>query len=181
MCVCLIVFRLCQEPFIQSTSQVEGVFYHHHKDLYKCIFDIRQYSDMQVALQLHSCKKGPPFLAGPGAVSFSLMSPQCERRGQHCNTLSMCTFQWLRGSEKPIGGITMVFSGEWRQILTVMPHGNRSEIVGRCFKSSYLWRNVEILRLAENVNSCWTFGRERFLWFQRLVNLLAQRITHSSR
>ncbi|KAJ8348928.1 hypothetical protein SKAU_G00275170 [Synaphobranchus kaupii] len=62
-----------------------------------------------------------------------------------------CTFQWLRGSDKPFGGITMVFSGDWRQILTVVPHGSRTEIVGRCFKSSYLWRNVEILRLTENM------------------------------
>ena len=61
------------------------------------------------------------------------------------------TFQWLRGSEKPFGGITMVFSGDWRQILTVMPHGSRTEIVGRCLKSSYLWRDVNILRLTENM------------------------------
>ena len=61
------------------------------------------------------------------------------------------TFQWLRGSEKPFGGITMVFSGDWWQILTVVPHGSRTEIVGRCFKSSYLWKDVKILRLIENM------------------------------
>ena len=61
------------------------------------------------------------------------------------------TFQWLQGSEKPFGGITMVFSGDWRQILTVVPHGRRTEIVGRCLKSSYLWRDVKILRLTENM------------------------------
>ena len=61
------------------------------------------------------------------------------------------TFQWLRGSEKPFGGITMVFSGDWRQILTVVPHGSRTEIVGRCLKSSYLWREFTILRLTENM------------------------------
>ena len=45
------------------------------------------------------------------------------------------TFQWLRGSDKPFGGITMVFSGDWRQILTVVPHGSQTQIIGRCFKS----------------------------------------------
>ncbi len=61
------------------------------------------------------------------------------------------TFQWLRASEEPFGGITMVFSGDWRQILTVVPHGSRIDIVGRCFKSSYLWRKVQILRLTVNM------------------------------
>ena len=48
------------------------------------------------------------------------------------------TFQWLRGSAKPFGGITMVFSGDWRQILTVVPHGSHIEIIVGCCKSSYL-------------------------------------------
>ena len=45
----------------------------------------------------------------------------------------------------------MVFSGDWRQILTVVPHGSRIDIVGRCFKSSYLWRKVQILHLTVNL------------------------------
>ena len=61
------------------------------------------------------------------------------------------TFQRLRGSEKPFGGITMVFSVDWRQILTVVPHGSRIEMVGRWLKSSYLWRDVKVLRLTENM------------------------------
>lgn len=61
------------------------------------------------------------------------------------------TFQWLRNSDKPFGGITMVFSRDWRQILTVVPHGSRTEIIGRCFKSSYLWKTVQTLRLTQNM------------------------------
>ena len=61
------------------------------------------------------------------------------------------TFQRLRGSEKPFGGITMVFSVNWRQILTVVPHGSRIEMVGRWLKSSYLWRDVKVIRLTENM------------------------------
>uniref|UniRef100_A0A671V0R7 ATP-dependent DNA helicase n=1 Tax=Sparus aurata TaxID=8175 RepID=A0A671V0R7_SPAAU len=61
------------------------------------------------------------------------------------------TFQWLRGSAEPFGGITVVFSGDWRQIRTVVPHGSRIEIIGRCCKSSYLWKNVETLHLTENM------------------------------
>ena len=50
-----------------------------------------------------------------------------------------------------LGGITMVFSGDWRQIVTVVPHGSRIENIGRCCKSSYLWKNVETLHLTENM------------------------------
>ena len=60
-------------------------------------------------------------------------------------------FQWLRGSAKPFGGITMVFRSDWMQILAVIPHRSRTEIIERCCKSSYLWKNVETLRLAENM------------------------------
>ena len=45
----------------------------------------------------------------------------------------------------------MVFSGDWRQILTVVPHDSRIEIIGRCSKSSYLCKNVENLCLTENM------------------------------
>ncbi|XP_028301369.1 uncharacterized protein LOC114462606 [Gouania willdenowi] len=61
------------------------------------------------------------------------------------------TFQWLRRSDKPFGGITMVFGVDWRQFLTVVPQGSRTEIIGRCCKSSYLWKNVETLSLTINM------------------------------
>ena len=71
------------------------------------------------------------------------------------------TFQHLRKLKKPFGGITMVFSGDWRQILTVVPHGSRTEIVGRCLKSSDLWKNVEILRLTENMRIKQAAGQQQ--------------------
>ncbi|XP_038050812.1 ATP-dependent DNA helicase PIF1-like [Patiria miniata] len=80
---------------------------------------------------------------------------------RHALEAADCTFQWLRASQKPFGGITMVFSGDWRQILTVVPHGNRTEIVGRCLKSSYLWRNVKILRLTHNMRIRQAAGQQQ--------------------
>uniref|UniRef100_A0A8C5G907 ATP-dependent DNA helicase n=1 Tax=Gouania willdenowi TaxID=441366 RepID=A0A8C5G907_GOUWI len=41
------------------------------------------------------------------------------------------TFRCLRRSDKSFG-ITMVFGGDWRQILTVVPQGGRTAIIGRC-------------------------------------------------
>ena len=87
------------------------------------------------------------------------------------------TFQWLRGSEKPFGGITMVFSGDWRQILTVVPHGSRTEIVGRCLKSSYMWRDVKLLRLTENMRTRQaTGGQDEADFATFLLNLGEEKI-----
>ena len=81
------------------------------------------------------------------------------------------TFRWLRGSDKPFGGITMVFSGDWRQILTVVPHGTRKDIVGRCVKSSKLWTEVKTLRLTENMRIKQAAGQEEAEFARFLLNL----------
>ena len=71
------------------------------------------------------------------------------------------TFKWLRKSDKPFGGITMVFSGDWRQILTVVPHGSKMDIIERCFKSSFLWNDIQILQLKENMRIKQTIGNDQ--------------------
>ena len=44
-----------------------------------------------------------------------------------------------------------MISGDWRQVLPVVPRGNRSKIVRSTIKSSPLWENVEVLSLTENM------------------------------
>ena len=61
------------------------------------------------------------------------------------------SFRSLRNSTMPFGGITIVFSGDWRQILTVVPHGSRSQIISRTLKSSYIWQDVEKFSLTVNM------------------------------
>ena len=61
------------------------------------------------------------------------------------------TFQWLRKSDSPFGGITTIFSGDWRQILPVVRHGTRPQIISRCLKSSDLWKNVKTMQLTTNM------------------------------
>ena len=73
------------------------------------------------------------------------------------------TFRWLRKTEKPFGGITMIFSGDWRQILTVVIHGTRMDVVSRSLKSSYIWKNVHIFRLQENMRVKNSIGQEKDL------------------
>ena len=52
---------------------------------------------------------------------------------------------------KPFGGIPTVFSGDPRQILPVVCHGNQAAIVKACVHSSLLWHQVVQLKLMTNM------------------------------
>ncbi|XP_073041919.1 uncharacterized protein [Primulina eburnea] len=51
----------------------------------------------------------------------------------------------------PFGGKTVVFGGDFRQILPVIPKDIRHDIVLATINSSYLWRHCKILRLTKNM------------------------------
>ena len=48
------------------------------------------------------------------------------------------------------GGLTVLFAGDFRQCLPVVPCGSRAQIVASCLKKSYLWPSVVGLQLQEN-------------------------------
>ncbi|KAK7273568.1 hypothetical protein RIF29_14624 [Crotalaria pallida] len=51
----------------------------------------------------------------------------------------------------PFGGKTVVLGGDFRQILPVIPRGNRADVVMATINSSFLWRYCTILRLRVNM------------------------------
>ncbi|KAK6127772.1 hypothetical protein DH2020_038481 [Rehmannia glutinosa] len=51
----------------------------------------------------------------------------------------------------PFGGKTVVFGGDFRQILPVVPKGSRQDIVNATINSSHLWRHCTVLRLTKNM------------------------------
>ncbi|KAL3639576.1 hypothetical protein CASFOL_017483 [Castilleja foliolosa] len=53
--------------------------------------------------------------------------------------------------DKPFGGKTIVFGGDFRQILPVIPKGSRQDVVNATINASYIWRNCEVLRLTKNM------------------------------
>lgn len=62
------------------------------------------------------------------------------------------TFKEVRGNNEPFGNMVMLFSGDWRQILPVIPNGNRSDIIHQCLKrSEKIWPHVKIYHLHENM------------------------------
>ncbi|XP_071741247.1 uncharacterized protein [Rutidosis leptorrhynchoides] len=51
----------------------------------------------------------------------------------------------------PFGGKVIVFGGDFRQLLPVVTHGKREDIVNATLNSSYLWDYVTVLKLRENM------------------------------
>lgn len=48
---------------------------------------------------------------------------------------------------KPFGGITVVFGGDFRQILPVIENGDRQDIVSACINRSYIWDTIKLFTL----------------------------------
>ena len=57
----------------------------------------------------------------------------------------------VTGIDRPFGGITAVFSGDWRQCLPVIKRGGRGDVVDACLKSSYLWKYMIVKNLTRNM------------------------------
>lgn len=61
------------------------------------------------------------------------------------------TLRDIRDNDKLFGGITVVFGGDYQQILPVVPRGSREDIVSASLQRSSLWEHIEILRLHQNM------------------------------
>ena len=55
------------------------------------------------------------------------------------------TLQDLLNNNKPMGGVTMVMSGDFRQRPPVIPQGTRADAVHTSIKKSYLWTHIRRL------------------------------------
>jgi len=64
---------------------------------------------------------------------------------------------WLLGlenvqhSDKPFGGLCIVFGGDFKQILLVIVKSSCDQIVGACNQRSHLWGSVKLLKLTQNM------------------------------
>ncbi|KAF8751723.1 Helitron helicase-like domain at N-terminus, partial [Rhizoctonia solani] len=57
-----------------------------------------------------------------------------------------------KSSRQAIWGITVVFGGDFRQTLPVIPKGTPEQIVAACLKESPLWAGMEKMRLTRNMH-----------------------------
>ncbi|XP_014784030.1 uncharacterized protein LOC106879105 [Octopus bimaculoides] len=63
------------------------------------------------------------------------------------------TLQDIRDCPTPMGGITLLLFGDFRQTLPVIPKGTRADEVSACVKSSLLWQHVTTLTLTTNMRT----------------------------
>ncbi|XP_058780945.1 uncharacterized protein LOC131655055 [Vicia villosa] len=54
-------------------------------------------------------------------------------------------------SKRVFGGKVVVFGGDFRQILPVIPRGTRSDIILATINASYIWDHCKVLRLTKNM------------------------------
>jgi ATP-dependent DNA helicase PIF1 len=52
-----------------------------------------------------------------------------------------------------MGGLTLILAGDFRQTLPVIPRGTKADEIKACLKSSYLWKNVQLLKLSTNMRA----------------------------
>jgi hypothetical protein len=53
--------------------------------------------------------------------------------------------------DRSFGGITVVFGGDFQQILPVVPKGTREDVVSASLLRSVLWVNITVLKLTQNM------------------------------
>ncbi|XP_043226099.1 uncharacterized protein LOC122383585 [Amphibalanus amphitrite] len=63
------------------------------------------------------------------------------------------TLRDVTGSEEPFGGKVLVLGGDFRQILPVIRHGTRAQVVDACLRRSALWRHFIVAPLLENMRA----------------------------
>jgi hypothetical protein len=70
---------------------------------------------------------------------------------RHIHEATDRTFQDIRESNLPFGGLSVVFGGDFKQILPVIVKGSRAQIVGACLQRSPLWSLIKVLHLNQNM------------------------------
>ena len=61
------------------------------------------------------------------------------------------TLQDIRGNKQLMGGMTLLLAGDFRQTLPIVSRGTPADELKACLKTSYLWPNIEKLRLTTKV------------------------------
>ncbi|KAL6140312.1 hypothetical protein ACLB2K_058612 [Fragaria x ananassa] len=85
------------------------------------------------------------------------------------------TFQDIMDVELPFGGKIMIFGGDFRQVLPVIPKGTRSQLIDASIMGSSFWPDTRILRLRQNMRS---INDHRFAEFLLRVGDGSEQVIH---
>ena len=80
-------------------------------------------------------------------------APMAPREALECADRLLRDF--METPDLPFGGKAVVLGGDFRQVLPVMPHASRDDILSHSIKNSPLWRNapVQVFSLARNMRA----------------------------
>ncbi|TVU14363.1 hypothetical protein EJB05_37826, partial [Eragrostis curvula] len=63
------------------------------------------------------------------------------------------SLQDIMGCNEPFGGKIMVFGGDFRQVLPMVPRGTRAQITNATLQRSYIWDRIRKIRLTQNMRA----------------------------
>lgn len=70
---------------------------------------------------------------------------------KHCVEAVDRSLQHIRQSDLPFGGLPVIFAGDFRQTLPIVPGGTMYDQRKACLKSSYVWPQLHKFKLYENL------------------------------
>ncbi|XP_010507012.1 PREDICTED: ATP-dependent DNA helicase PIF1-like [Camelina sativa] len=72
---------------------------------------------------------------------------------KHCfESLDRSLSDIIKGAgNRPFGGKVVVFGGDFRQVLPIIPNAGRAEICMSALNASYLWKHCKVLKLTKNM------------------------------
>ena len=114
------------------------------------------HSMFHIPIQLYdgktcSIKKGT-HLADLMKIVNAIIWDEVPMQDRLCQEAVDMSFRDIRDQpDVPFGGVTVIFGGDFQQILPVVVKGGREQIVSQCFQRSYLWTSVNILTLKTNM------------------------------
>ncbi|GJQ89676.1 putative PIF1 DNA helicase/replication protein A1-like protein [Tanacetum coccineum] len=109
-----------------------------------------QYQRLYGSLYMHLRSQGEIVLnvASSGIAALLLEGG----RTAHSRTLKdICRSDRSTASKQVFGGKVVLFGGDFRQILPVIPNSSRQDVVHATINSSYLWEHCTVLKLTVNM------------------------------
>jgi hypothetical protein len=82
------------------------------------------------------------------------------------------TFRDITCIDKPFGRKVFVFGGDFRQVLPVIPHSFRADVVSSCLTRSFLWKHLSVMRLTINMKLSQAYDPQKSLRQKKFAKLL---------
>lgn len=96
-------------------------------------------------------------------MTRAIIYDECLMNHKLCFEAVDRTLRDLRDTpEKPYGGITTIHGGDFQQILPVIVRGSREDIVNASIQRSYLWNEMAVIKLRQNMRLDATAEEQKF-------------------